>query len=205
MNDDIERVCTWCSVCAEHQDANPKQPLKPHGIPSRQWQSIVSDLFEINGRHYLLTVDRFSKYPLVDQMTTPVSSHTVTQKMQSYMSLFRRPDEILTDNGPQYVGQAFQAFMKKWGITHVTSSPHYPKSNGFIERHVRHIKGIVKKAQQNKSDLHIALQQVRATPIDSKLPSPAELLFGRPVTTLLPSRAEPGKSNTVSTWPTEQL
>lgn len=109
------------------------------------------------------------------------------------MSLFGRPDEILTDNGPQYMGQTFQAFMKRWGITHVTSSPHYSKSNGFIERHVRHIKGIVKKAQQNKSDLHIALLQVRATPIDSKLPSLAELLFGRPVTTLLPSRVEPGK------------
>lgn len=193
MNDDIERVCRLCSVCAEHHDANPKQTLKPHGRTSRPWQSIASDLFEINGRHYLLTVDRFSKYPLVNEMTTPVSSHTVTQKMQSYMSLFGRPDEILTDNGPQYMGQTFQAFMKRWGITHVTSSPHYSKSNGLIERHVRHIKGIVKKAQQNKSDLHMALLQVRATPIDSKLPSNAELLLGRPVTTLLPSRVEPGK------------
>lgn len=32
-----------------------------------------------------------------------------------------------------------------------------------------------------------------ATPIDSDLPSPAELLLGRPVTTLLPSHADPGK------------
>ena len=39
----------------------------------------------------------------------------------------------------------------------------------------------------------MALLQARATPIDSKLPSPAELMFGRPVTTLLPSRADPGK------------
>lgn len=34
--------------------------------------------------------------------------------------------------------------------------------------------------------------QVRATPIDSDLPSPAELLLGRPITTLLPSHADPG-------------
>lgn len=193
MNEDIERVCRSCTVCAKHQDANPKEPLKPHEIPSKPWQSIASDLFENNGRHYMLTVDRYSKYPLVDEMPTPVSSHAVTQKMQSYMSLFGRPDEILTDNGPQYTGQAFKVFVGKWGIKHTTSSPHYPKSNGFIERHVRHIKDIVTKTQQNKDDLHIALLQVRATPIDSKLPSPAELLFGRPVTTLLPSRADPGK------------
>lgn len=54
-------------------------------------------------------------------------------------------------------------------------------------------KAIVKKTIQNKDDLHIALLQVRATPADSKLPSPAELLFGRPVTTLQPSRTDPGK------------
>ena len=51
----------------------------------------------------------------------------------------------------------------------------------------------MKKTQQNNDDLHIALLQVRATPTDCKLPSPAELLFGRPVSTLLPSRADPGK------------
>jgi hypothetical protein len=49
MNDDIERASKSCSVCAEHQDANPKEALKPHEIPSKPWQSIASDLFEING------------------------------------------------------------------------------------------------------------------------------------------------------------
>lgn len=93
----------------------------------------------------------------------------------------------------QYTGHAFQKFTADWGIRHVTSSPHYPKSNGFIERHVRHIKSIVKKTLKQGGDIQVALLQVRATPIDSKLPSPAELIFGRPVTTLLPSRGDPGR------------
>lgn len=50
MNDDIERVCRSCSVCVEHQDANPKKPLNPHKAPSKPRQSLASDLFEINGR-----------------------------------------------------------------------------------------------------------------------------------------------------------
>ena len=32
---------------------------------------------------------------------------------------------------------------------------------------------------------------LRATPVDSKLPSPADMLMGRPITTLLPSRTSP--------------
>ncbi len=83
--------------------------------------------------------------------------------------------------------------MSNWGIKHVTSSSHYPKSNRFIERYVRHIKSIVKKTLKTGGDLRVALLQVRATPIDSKLPSPAELMFGGPVTTLLPSGGDPGK------------
>uniref|UniRef100_A0A672RED5 Hypoxanthine phosphoribosyltransferase 1, like n=1 Tax=Sinocyclocheilus grahami TaxID=75366 RepID=A0A672RED5_SINGR len=42
-------------------------------------------------------------------------------------------------------------------------------------------------------DVQVALLQARATPIDSDLPSPAELLLGRPITTPLPSHADPGK------------
>lgn len=99
----------------------------------------------------------------------------------------------MTENGPQYTGQAFKDFIRNWGIKRVTSSPHYLKSNGFIERHVRHIKSFVAKTIEQKANLQITLLHVRATPIDSKLPSPAELLFGRPVTTLLPSRANRGE------------
>lgn len=62
-----------------------------------------------------------------------------------YMSLLGRPDKILTDNWPQYTGQSFQRFMSDWGVKDVTSSPLYPKSKGFIEMHVRHIKSIKKK------------------------------------------------------------
>ncbi len=51
---------------------------------------------------------------------------------------------------------------------------------------VRHIKSIIKKTIQHRGDVQVALLQVH-------LPSPAELLLGRPITTLLPSHADPGK------------
>ena len=49
----------------------------------------------------------------------------------------------MSDNGTQYTGEAFQKFIKDWSIEHVTSSPRYPRSNGFIERHVEHIKPLI--------------------------------------------------------------
>ena len=107
------------------------------------------------------------------------------------MSLFGRPEEIVSDNGPQYIGKLFKDFVHKWGIQHTTSSPRFPQSNGLIERQVQTIKKIIKKCKKEKQSLHLAMLDLRATPVDSKLPSPAEMLMGRPITTLLPSRTSP--------------
>ena len=79
----------------------------------------------------------------------------------------------------------------KWGIQHTTSSPRFPQSNGFIERQVQTIKKIIKKCKKEKQSLHLVMLDLRATPVDSKLPSPAEMLMGRPITTLLPFRTSP--------------
>ena len=133
---------------------------------------------------------------MVDHMPAPVSSQAVTAKIRSYCAIFGRPDEIMSDNGGHYTGESFKNFIRSWNIKHVTSSPHYARSNGFIERHVKHIKPIIRKAKQSKDDIQLALLNVRATPLDANMPSPAEIMFGRAVNTLLPHRSEPA--------PTEQ-
>jgi hypothetical protein len=49
----------------------------------------------------------------------------------------RFPDQsprIISDNGPQFIAKDFKAFIRICGMTHVRTSPHYPQSNGKIER-----------------------------------------------------------------------
>ena len=98
------------------------------------------------------------------------------------------PERVVSDNGGHYSSFAFRRFAEAWGFDHVTSSPHYPQSNGFIERQVQTIKNTLKKAVATKSDVQMALLVLRATPIDSHLPSPAELLNSRKFKTNLPIR-----------------
>ena len=59
--------------------------------------------------------------------------------------MFGYPNRIISDNGPQFIGQEYQVMIRKYGIAHVTSSPHHPKSHGFIERMVRSVKGLFTK------------------------------------------------------------
>ena len=41
---------------------------------------------------------------------------------------------IISDNGPQFIARDFKEFIRVAGITHVRTSPHYPQSNGKLER-----------------------------------------------------------------------
>ncbi|MFO0905777.1 MAG: integrase core domain-containing protein [Pirellulales bacterium] len=41
---------------------------------------------------------------------------------------------FISDNGPQFLAEEFKEFMRLAGMTHVRTSPHYPQSNGRIER-----------------------------------------------------------------------
>ena len=41
---------------------------------------------------------------------------------------------VISDNGPQFIARDFKEFIRIAGMTHVRTSPHYPQSNGKLER-----------------------------------------------------------------------
>ena len=43
---------------------------------------------------------------------------------------------LLTDNGPCYASHEFKQLMLDMSVNHITSSPHYPQSNGLAEKYV---------------------------------------------------------------------
>ena len=89
------------------------------------------------------------------------------------------PQIVRTDNGPQFNSKEFSEFSSVYGFKHVTSSPHYPRSNGLIESQVKIVKRTLEKVAKDNGDLHLALLYLRSIPVDSKLPSPAQLLQHR--------------------------
>lgn len=194
MTRDIESMVKRCAVCQENQPQNKREPLIPHEVPDGKWCKIGADMFEISGCHYLLIADYFTKFHVVMEMKN-TKCKAITEEFAKLCSIFGKPNEIITDNGPQFVGTHFKDFCKTWGISHITSSPHHPQSNGFIERMVATIKSTIIKCKRSRTNLHQALLMLRATPIDTHLPSPGELLFGTPLKTTLPYVKETGDAN----------
>lgn len=72
------------------------------------------------------------------------------------------------------------------GFKHITSSPFHQQSNGLAERNIQTVKNLLKKTERDNKDPYLVLLEYITTPIDSKLPSPVELLYSRKIKGLLP-------------------
>ena len=65
------------------------------------------------------------------------------------MARYGIPDEVVSDNGPQYDSEEFQAFDKSFGFKHTRTSPHHPQSNGKAESAVKQAKKILQMTRES--------------------------------------------------------
>ena len=54
--------------------------------------------------------------------------------LRGLFARFGLPETVVTDNGTGFVSQEFEEFLSKNRISHVTSAPYHPASNGLAER-----------------------------------------------------------------------
>ncbi|CAL8139314.1 unnamed protein product [Orchesella dallaii] len=182
VSEDIAEVVRRCPVCVQERKER-KEPLMPLEFPSRPWQRLGMDLFKSHGRWFILVVDYFSRYPEIAELKN-LSTASVTQFLKSIFARHGVPEEVISDNGPQFhpvKTSPFRTFAKEYGFIHTTSSPHYPQSNGFVENGVKIAKNLLTKNE----DWFKALLEYRATPLSNGY-SPAELLMGRRIRSTLP-------------------
>ena len=177
-----------CTICQELQPKQAREPLIQTEVPPRPWHTVGTDIFYLDDDEFLLIADYYTKYPFVRKIPKGNStSKCVADLTKQIFGEQGIPRIVRSDNGPHFQG-CYRQFAEEYGCSHVTSSPNYPRSNGFIESQVKSIKGALKKAKRSNSDPNITLLCLRATPVDSKLPSPAELLLGRQVQDNLPRK-----------------
>ncbi len=178
---ELKNTVMSCRTCQEQRRAQTKKPLISTPLPDRPWKRIALDLCEHNKHNYLVISDYYSRFLEVLHLPSTTSAQVV-QRLKATFARFGIPEEVVSDNGPQFSSAEFQELAKQLDFKHVTSSPHHPQGNGHAERAVQTAKRILQQ-----DDPLMALMSYRSTPCTTTGVSPAELLMGRKIRTTVPT------------------
>ena len=179
MNSQIEKVVQKFSTCAKYATSKRKELLLTPPLP------ICTDLFTTHNETYIIITDYYSLWPELYQLKR-TKTHDVIEVMKDVFARHGIPDEVYSDNDPQYKAKSFKDFSKEWGFIHTTSSPQYPQSNGLAEALVKILKQMINKCINSGQDIKASLLAIRNTPLKCGS-SPAQLLLGRPLREHLPA------------------
>ena len=140
IDKDIESKPRHVYNVKEQQSKPPVAPLHPWIWPTSPWKRIHIDFAgPFLDKMFLIVVDAHSKWPEVVQMSSTTTSKTV-EVLQVLFAKYGLPEQLVSDNGPQFTSEDFAYFMKANGIKHIRSAPYHPSSNGLAERFVQTFK-----------------------------------------------------------------
>ena len=111
---------------------------------------------------------------------------TSSKPVQADISEYGWPETLIYGNGPYYTVDAFTSVMNAYSINHITSSSHYPQSNGLAEKYVQIVKSLFHKAKEEGKALFKCLMIYGNTPLSGSLQSPMQILQSRSVRSDLP-------------------
>ncbi|XP_038064022.1 uncharacterized protein K02A2.6-like [Patiria miniata] len=153
IDHDIEQLAKECSGCQKTQRNPTLAPLHTWEWPAKPWQRIHVDYAgPFLGQMFLVVVDAHSKWPEVIQTTTATSSQTI-DILRGIFAQHGVPEQLVSDNGPQFKSEEFETFLKRNGVKHITSAPYHPATNGLAEPFVQTFKNGLKSMEGEKGHI----------------------------------------------------
>jgi hypothetical protein len=157
MSAAIRQICSSCCLCTWYKSERPTEPIKSQEIPTLPWERISVDLFQLDGKTYLVSVDHYSDFIEIDWLKN-TSATAVINAMKKNFARARIPRACVSDNGPLFSSHEYSRFACEHGIKPVKSSPYHSKGNEKAESVVK-----VKESAARRSLLGIAGIQEHST------------------------------------------
>ena len=190
LDKELERCAQECLSCQAVRNSPAAAPLHPWLWPSRPWKRIHVDFAgPFMGKMFLIAVDAHSKWPEVRIMPSTTASNTIAE-LRQLIAAHGLPQQLVSDNGPQFSSEEFAAFCKGNGVKHIRCAPYHPASNGIAERFVQILKramkaGAADTAQPLSQRLANFLFAYRCTPHATTNEAPCQLFLSRKLRTRL--------------------
>ena len=119
VDKEVENLAKMCLACQSVKKAPPKAPLHPWAWPTAPWQRVHVDFAgPVAGKMFFIVMDADSKWPEVHIMSSTTAAKTITV-LRELFTRYGLPQQLVSDNGPQFVAEEFSTFLRLNGVNKV--------------------------------------------------------------------------------------
>ena len=135
----------------------------------------------------MVILDAYSKWAEVQMMGSNTQTTRTIEVLRGIFASYGLPEQLVSDNGPQFVSEEFRRFTREYGIKHIRSAPYHPATNGAAERFMQKFKMAMKTNADRTISHRLAnfLLAYRTTPHVTTNVEPCMLFLKRPLRTRL--------------------
>ena len=188
LDANLERITRACRQCSKTRNAPPAAPLCPWTWPSGPWKRVHVDFATSEGKHYLILVDAYSKWPEVAGPMRSTDAAATVSLLSNPFTRYGFPEQVVSDNGPPFQSKEYGDFLKLNGIQRVLVSPYHTVANGQAERFVQTFKKFL-QVSEGDGTLQLRIQNFllyyRSTQHATTATTPAKLFPLRELRTRL--------------------
>ena len=146
IDQDIQKHAKSCTACLSVAPTPAVSSLHPWLWPIKPWQRIhvdfagpLEDISIFSSWIHILSGRKFMR-ELV---------HRPVELLKYYVfSVFALPEQLVSNNRPQFVSSEFAGFMKENGVKHLRPTPYHPIANGIVERMAQTFKKAMMKGKK---------------------------------------------------------
>ncbi|KAK3559672.1 hypothetical protein QTP86_013919, partial [Hemibagrus guttatus] len=139
LGSDVEEYVRSCPTCAQARTSCllPEGLLEPLPVPRRPWSHLLVDFLTNlpdSGGFTTVMVDHFSKgCKLIPLKGLPTAMQSAEAMFNHVFCNFGLPEDIVSDQGPQFTSRVWGTLCARLGIGVRLSSGYHPQSNGQAE------------------------------------------------------------------------
>ena len=190
---DIKQFVRSCRVCqmARAPGNSGKAELGVMNIITTPFMKVAIDIIgplqltDRRNRYILTMVDVATRWPDAAVLSN-IHTNTIIEALCNMFSRIGFPEQILSDNGPQFKSELYEQVCRFFQIKCIKTTPYHPSSNGMVERFNGTLKNMLRKLAEKEPKnwdrfVNAALFAYREIPNETTGFSPYEMIYGRRV------------------------
>ena len=189
MYEYVARYSRSCDICQKtvNKGTVQKAPMENIPVVDVPFKRVAVDLIgpiepasEAGHRYILTLVDYATRYPEAVPLKR-IDTETVAEALVDLYSRLGVPEEILSDQGTQFISDCMKELCRLLGVTQSTTTPYHPMCNGLVGKFNGTLKKMLKrlcneKPKQWYRNINALLLAYREVPQDSTHFAPFELM-----------------------------